>query len=47
MITDEVQRLLLGAEAMAGVHHGKPGAISAGTEWVYTVAEALAPGRAL
>ena len=41
MITDEVQRLLLGAEAMAGVHHGQPGAISVGTGRVYTAAEAV------
>ena len=31
VVTDEVQRLLLGAEAMTGVHHGQPGAISAET----------------
>ena len=41
LITDEVQRLLLGAEAMAGVHHGQPGAIGAGTGRVYTAAEAV------
>ena len=58
LITGEVQRFLLGAEAMAGVHHGQPGAIGVGTGRVYTVAEAVlwsalfgsrytAPGRAL
>ena len=41
MITVEVQRFLLGAEAMAGVHHGQPGAISVGTGRVYIVAEAV------
>ena len=41
MITDEVQRLLLGAEAMAGVHQGQPGAISVGTERVCTIAGAF------
>ena len=41
MITGEVQRLLLGAEAMAGVHHGQPGAIGVGTERVYAVSEAV------
>ena len=40
-VTDEVQRLLLGAEAMAGVHHGQPSAISVGTGRVYTAAEAV------
>ena len=34
VVTDEVQRLLLGAEAMTGVHHGQPGAIGTGTERV-------------
>ena len=41
MTDDEVKRLLLGAEAMAGVHHGQPSAISVGTGRVYTVAEAV------
>ena len=31
LTTDEVQRMLPGAEAMAGVHHGQPGAISVET----------------
>ena len=41
MITDEVQRVQLGAEAMAGVRHGQPGAISVGTERICTAAEAV------
>jgi hypothetical protein len=41
LVTGEVQRWLLGAEAMTGVHHGQPSAISVGTGRVCTVAEAL------
>jgi len=41
LTTDEMQRLLLGAEDMAGLHHGDPGAISVGIERVYTAAETL------
>ena len=41
LVADEVKRLLLGTEAMTGVHHGQPGAISVGTERVYAVSEAL------